>query len=160
MSYLKRYNSDSAIGVWRSARIRDACLLVLISALGISILGCSLPEPPSQRQAISCSLVRLDEAQILFLASRSNMVRYYKERNASALNAVYNFAGDAIARARATRNCRDFDKSVRAVAVNLIRMSTQMRILAISTMRDPDSQTAVTLMQEQYGEAFAGRDIE
>lgn len=139
-------------------RASGAALLGALLAIGAA--SCSLPEPPSQRQVVSCSILRLDEAQILFLASRSSMTRYYKERSPSALNAAYNFASDAISRARSTRGCRDFDNSVKAYAVNLIRMSSQMKALSVATMRDPDSQIAVTLLQEQYSEAFAGRDIE
>jgi hypothetical protein len=133
---------------------------ILAGAAAWVLMGCSIPEPQGNRQLVSCSQLRLDASQRLFEASRTSIVKYYKERGASSLNAAYNFASDAIQVARATRNCRDFDRSVRGAALNLIRMSTQMEQLAVSTMRDPDSQIAVTLLQEQYAEAFAGRDIE
>jgi hypothetical protein len=99
-------------------------------------------------------------AQQLFQAARSNLVKHYKERSPAALNAAYNFAGDSILAARAARSCRDADSASRNAALNLMRMSAQLRSVALSTMRDPDAQVAVTLLQEQYNEVFGQRDIE
>jgi hypothetical protein len=133
----------------------------LLAALGAWLLmGCSSSEPKAYRQPEACARDRLVTTQLLFQAARSNLVKHYKERSAASLNAAYNFAVDAITVGRASRSCRDADPGTRAAALNLMRMSLQLRNLAQSTMRDPDAQVAVTLLQEQYGEVFGGRDIE
>jgi len=127
----------------------------------ILLLGaCALPTVAPPEPVQSCSRTRLDAAQQLFLAGRANLVRYYKERALFTLNAAYGFAGDTILMARSTRTCFDFDNRAKVAAVNLVRMGRQLRALAYTTMRDPDTQMAMTLLQEQYAEVFAGRDIE
>jgi len=140
---------------------RTMAAAALLAALGTWLLmGCSSAEPQVYRQPASCARERLISTQLLFQAARSNLAKHYKERSPATLNAAYNFASDAIALGRASRTCRDSDPGSRAAALNLMRMSAQLRSLALSTMRDPDAQVAVTLLQEQYGEVFGGRDIE
>jgi len=136
-------------------------LAVWLAALTVWLaVGCSQAPLPALRQAPSCSQTRLDAAQQLFLAARANMARHYKERSALTLNAAYYFAGDSVQLARAARLCPDFDARSRAAAVNLVRLNRQLRVLAFTTMRDSDPQVAQSLLQEQYGEAFAGRDLD
>ncbi|MFI5400529.1 MAG: hypothetical protein ACHQZQ_05715 [SAR324 cluster bacterium] len=140
---------------------KAAALGAVLAALGTwFLLGCSFSQPQAFRQSVSCSQTRLDGAQRLLQAARANMAQYYEQRGAASLNTAFYFANDAIVVARATRNCRDFDRDVRTVALNLIQQSGQMRSLAFSTMRDPDEQVIVTLLQDRYSEAFRGRDIE
>lgn len=134
---------------------------VLLAGLAVWLLaGCSSAPLPQLRQEVSCSQLRLDAAQRLYLAARANMARHYKERSALTLNAAYYFAGDAIQVARATRTCPDFDARVRTAAVNVVRMGRQLRILAFSTMRDSDPEIAQSLLGELYSDAFAGRDLD
>ncbi len=134
--------------------------VLVVGLTGWLLTGCSSAPLPQLRQAPSCSQIRLDAAQQLFLAARANMARHYRERSAITLNAAYYFAGDAIQVARAARLCPDFDSRARSAAINLVRMGRQMRTLAFSTMRDSDPAIAQSLLQEQYGEAFAGRDLD
>jgi hypothetical protein len=159
-----RYPERGALRRWTipAGRVPPMWLAAGLAALGVWLAaGCSGQPAAAVRKPIaSCSQFRLDSAQRLFLAARSNLVRYYKERGLATLNAAYGIAGDAILVARSTRNCDDFDERVRADALNLVRAGRQLRIVAYSTMRDPGAQTLATLLQEQYGEAFAGRDLD
>ena len=162
MGHSERYTERLA--AWRVPWIllprRAMAMAAVLAALAAWVLmGCSSSQPVS-REPVSCARDRLVSTQQLFQAARSNMAKHYKERGAATLNAAYNFASDAIAFGRASRACRDADRGTRAAALNLMRMSAQLRSLALSTMRDPDAQIAVTLLQEQYSEVFGGRDIE
>jgi len=140
---------------------KPAAVGAVLAALGALLLtGCSLPQPQTLRQTVSCSQARLNGAQRLLDAARDNMARFYEQRGAADVNTAFYFANDAIVVARATRYCRDFDRDVRTSALNLIQLGGQMRYLAFSTMRDPDEQVIITLLRDRYSEAFRGRDIE
>ena len=160
MGYPERLRSrrwTSAAGL--ASRLRLAAGLAV---LGLWLAaGCSKQQLTVQGQPeASCSRYRLDAAQQLFQAARANLVRYYKERGLATLNAAYSLAGDAIQAARATRTCFDFDSQARSQALSVVRAGRLLRTVAYATMRDPGEQTLMTLLQDGYGDAFAGRDID
>lgn len=159
-----RYAEDRHLRRWSAladvaSRLRLAAGLVVLGVWLVA--GCSRQQLAEERQpATSCSQYRLDVAQRLFQSARVNLVRYYKERGLTTLNLAYSLAGDSIQAARATRTCADFDDQVRALAVDMVRTSRQLRTIAFSTMRDPGDQALVTLLQGGYTDAFAGRDLD
>ncbi len=123
--------------------------------------GC-LGEPIlSERQPpVSCSQRRLEYSAALFGEARTQMARHFKERSAMTLHYAYYLSNDAIQFARSARGCPDFNDAVRSQALNLIRTSRQLRILAVTNMRDPDPLVTMTLMQDRYADLFVNRDVE
>jgi hypothetical protein len=134
---------------------------LMIVAAAWLLASCNFPQPVAYNiDAQTCAQARLNAAQLLYQAAQSSLVQHYKERSPASLSAAYNFAGDAITVARSIRGCPDFNARTRAIATNLMRSNTQLRAMAVATMRDPDAIVPQTLLQEQYGDVFGGRDIE
>ena len=88
------------------------------------------------------------------------MARHFRERSSTALHYAYYLSSDAIQMARATRGCSDFNDVVKSQALNLIRTGRQLRIMAVTNMRDPDPLVTMTLLQDRYADLFVNKDIE
>jgi hypothetical protein len=139
--------------------------LAEIALLGLVFLpfiaGCMGEQLLSgQQPPVSCSQRRLEYSAALFGEARTQMARHFKERSAMTLHYAYYLSNDAIQFARSARGCPDFNDAVRSQALNLIRTSRQLRILAVTNMRDPDPLVTMTLMQDRYADLFVNRDVE
>ncbi len=146
------------VGLQRAGPALARLWVLLAITLGLS--ACATPYDLAQQPQVSCSARRLDAAKQLFEASRQNLARHFRERSANTLMSAYYFAGDAASVARSTRGCFDYDNTVRYQAGNLIKVSQQLRNLAFASMRDQNTQAAMTLLGDQYQDIFARRDIE
>ena len=133
---------------------------LLLTGMITLLTGCGSAPAPLRAPTPTCVSARLDAAQQLYFAAKANLVRHYKERSAVTLQAAFYFAGDAMQVARASRFCPEFDTRARSAAINIVRLGRSLRSQAFQTMRDPDPWVAQSLLQEQYTDAFAGRDLD
>ncbi len=141
---------------WQRTGLTLASLAVILLTAACSREQILLGTQP----LVSCSQRRLEYSAALFGEARTQMARHYRERSAVSLHNAYYMSSDAIQMARSTRTCPDFNEVVKGQALNLIRTSRLLRILAVTNMRDPDPMVSMTLLQDRYADLFVNRDIE